>query len=270
MRFCILLVAVLAITFIYVSCNKHTVQNYTGNINKVLSGWEHSTDPASRTQLSFDEGRNVIKEETGNDISSYQFVNDSLIIREFSKEENRYVYEFAGRLDNQKRLVSGIATSSYITSTPDTIQHFFEYNKEGFLVTEKRISASSDTFRIQYEYEANVVKKVLTYSDTVLYNTKEFTYYDNELSYTLPEETKFRKNINNLVGRSEHKLVKKIVSTGRNGRQKYMANYEYQMDANGYASKMISRKGKKIGAVMTFYYGEILNASNKTLAANIN
>lgn len=268
MRFCILLVAILAITFIYVSCNKHTIQKSTGNINKVLSGWEHSANSELRTQLSFDETRNVVKEETGNDISSYEFAGDSLIIREFNKEENRYVYEFKGKLNNQKRLVSGIATSSYITTTPDTVHHMFEYNKEGYLLTETRLSSSPDTFRIKYEYEDNVVKKAMTYSDSVLFNTKEFTYYDNDLSYSLPEETKFRKNINKLVGRSGQKLIKKIVSTGRNNKKRYILNYEYEMDANGYASKMISKNGKKVKGIISFYYGQAVNTSNMSVAAN--
>lgn len=270
MRFCILLVAILAITFIYVSCNKHTIQKSTGDINKVVSGWAHSSNSGLRTELSFDQARNIVKEETDNDISTYQFVNDSIIIREFDKEENRCVYQFAGKIDSQKRLVRGIATSSYITTAPDTVHHFFEYNKEGYLLTETRRSSSSDTFLVRYEYEDIVMKKVTTFSNSTVYNTKEFTYYDNELSYSLPEETKFRKNLNNLVGHSNQKLVKKIVSTGKNGKEKYISNYEYQMDANGYASRMISRKGKKIGGVVTFYYGETVDPLNKAVAANNN
>jgi hypothetical protein len=262
MRFCILLMAISAVTFIYVSCNKHTIQKSTGNINKTLSGWEHSSNPNLRTQLSFDGKQHTIKEETIGDISSYEFLSDSLTITEFNKEENRYVYEFKGKLDNQKRLVSGVATSSYVPTAPDTVLHLFEYNQAGYLLTELRISSSSDTFRIKYEYEGNTVKKVSTYSDTVLFNTKEFTYYDDELSYSLPQETKFRKNINNLVGHPEQHLVKQITSIGRKGKKKYTLNYEYQIDENGYASKMIAKNGKKISAVINYYYGHATDNSN--------
>src|SRR5688500_2413475 len=181
MRFCLLLVAILAITFIYMSCNKHTIQKSSGNINRVLSGWSHSTNPELRTQFFFDETRNIVKEETENDISSYQFMQDSVIIREFNKEENRYVYEFMGKLDNQQRLVSGTATSSYFISAPDTVNHFFEYNKEGYLLAEMRLSSISDTFLIKYEYDDDMVKKVSTFQNSVLYNTKEFTYYGKDL-----------------------------------------------------------------------------------------
>jgi len=234
-------------------------------VNKVLNSWSYSTNPQLRTEFNFNEAQKVTTEETDSDISSYDFINDSVIIREFSKEEKRYVYEFKGRLDNQNKLISGTATSSYIPNTPDTVHHVFEYDKEGHLISEKRISFSSDTFRIGYEYEDDVVRKVSTYTSGILYNTKEFTYYDSDLSYDLPEETKFRRNINNLVGRSKQKLVKKVVSTGRNGKQKYILNYEYQMDENGYASRMISKKGKKVSGVTTFHYEPRLNDSKMSI-----
>ena len=267
MRFCLLLVAIFAITFIYVSCNKHIIQKSTVSVNKVLNGWSHSTNPQLRTELSFNEAQKVTKEETDSDISSYHFMNDSLIIREFNKDENRYVYEFKGKLDNQTRLISGTATSSYIPNTPDTVHHAFEYDKKGHLISEKRISSLSDTFRIDYEYEDDIVRKVSTYTNEILYNTKEFTYYDNDLSYDLPEETKFRRNINNLVGRSEQKLIKKVVSTGRSGKQKYILNYEYKMDESGYVSRMISKKGKKASGVMTFNFEPASNVSKMSIAA---
>lgn len=268
MRLCLLLVAILAITIIYVSCNKHTIQKSTVAVNKVLDGWSNSTNPQLHTDLSFNEAQKVTIEETDSDISSYHFVNDSVIIREFNKEEKRYVYEFKGRLDNQNKLISGTATSSYIPNTPDTVHHVFEYDTKGHIISEKRISSLSDTFRIGYEYEDDIVKKVSTYTNGVIYNTKEFTYYDNDLVYDLPEETKFRRNVNKLVGRNEQKLVKKVISTGRNGKQKYVLNYEYKMDEHGYVSRMISKKGKKVSGVMTFHYQPGIPDSKMTIALN--
>ena len=267
MRFCISLVAILAITFIYVSCNKHTIQKPVGISDRTLSGWSHSDDPQQRTQLTFDDSMQVVREETGNEISSYQFTKDSVIIREFHKDENRYVYEFKGRLDGKKRLLSGTAFSSYVTTAPDTVHQFFTYNKAGALSMEKRISNLTDTFVVTYEYEDNVVAKVKTYSNGQLYNTKEYTYYDDELSNGLPEEVKFRKNVNNLVGVAGHKLIRKITSIGGNGKEKYKLNYEYQMDGNGYASKMITKRGKKVSGVMTYFYVPTTNDLNKSLAS---
>ena len=268
MRFCLLLVAILAITFIYVSCSKHSIQKSTVTANKIVNGWSHSANPELRTQLSFDELQDVVREETDSDISTYQRLGDSVIIREFNKEENRCVYEFKGRLDNQKKLVSGIAISSYILNTPDTIRHMFEYDGEANLLSETQISSVSDTFVVKYEYEDKIVRKVSTYSNSILYNTKEFTYYDFDLPYDLPEEIKFRRNINHLVGRSAQKLVKSMVSTGRNGKQKYIQKYEYQMDETGYASRIIRRKGKKVSDITTFSYEERLNDSNVSIAVN--
>ena len=96
MRFCLLLVAILAITFIYVSCSKHSIQKTTVSVNKILIGWSHSANPELRTQLSFGPSQNVVREETDEYFSSYQLKNDSVTIREFSKEEDRCVYEFRG------------------------------------------------------------------------------------------------------------------------------------------------------------------------------
>ncbi|MBC7827259.1 MAG: hypothetical protein H7122_05910 [Chitinophagaceae bacterium] len=270
MRFCILLVAIIATACIYMACNKHTSQRPVAGQNKILSGWVDSANAGLATHLTLNEAQHVTKEESDNDIASYQFSGDIVIIREFNKEENRYVYEFVGKMDSNKRLLSGIATSSYISSTPDTVYHDFVYNGEGCLVKETRISDVTDTFLIKYEYEDKMLKKVLTYSNGTLFNTKEFTYYDNDLSCDLPDEFKFRKNINNLVGLSDQKPVKKIVSAGRNGKQRYILNYEYKMDRNGYAFQVIGRKGKKVSGVTTYYYNSTLNSSNVSVAVNRN
>ena len=128
MRFSILLAAILAATVIYVSCNKHTAQKSVTSSNKVVSGWSDSSRPELKTQLVFDGSNEVIKEETINDYSTYQFSSDSVIITEFNKDENRVVYQFKGKLDSLKRLVSGCATSSYILSAPDTTSHIYVYN----------------------------------------------------------------------------------------------------------------------------------------------
>lgn len=268
MRFGICVIAVLAIAVIYMSCNKHTIQKPTSSCSKGLNGWSDSKDPSQRTQLSFDGQHHVVKEETPHDITSYEFNHDSVFIKEFNKEEDRYVSEFKGKLDNNRRLLSGVATSSYIPTSPDTVFHTFMYNNAGFLLTEKRVSSSSDTFLLQYEYANNLVKSVKTFTNGVLYNSKEFVYYnDNDFSYSLPEETKFKRNINNLVGLAGNKLIKTVVSTGRNGKQKYKLNYEYQMDANGYASKMISKKGRKVSGVVTYYYDNTYQATGNPVAA---
>ena len=267
MRFSILLAAILAATVIYVSCNKHTTQKSVTSSNKVVSGWSDSSRPELKTQLVFDGSNEVIKEETINDYSTYQFSSDSVIITEFNKDENRVVYQFKGKLDSLKRLVSGCATSSYILSAPDTTSHIYVYNNEGYLLNETRTSSTSDTFEIIYNYEDNVVKRVATYTNGILYNTKEFSYYDNDINYSLPEETKFRKNLNNLVGRSSAKLLKKTVSIGKNGKEKYTVNHQYTFDPNGYAARMISRKGKKVTGVISFYYGERLSSIANSVAA---
>jgi hypothetical protein len=269
MRFSILLAAILAVTFIYVSCNKHTSQRSTTRTSdKVLSGWADSAQPALKTKLTFDGSNEIIREETANDYSTYEFSRDSITIREFSKEEDRLVYEFKGKLDSLKRLISGTATSCYIISAPDTVQHQYEYNAQGYLLSEKRISGAVDTFSIVYEYEENLVTKVSTYSNNVLYNTKEFTYYENEIRYSLPEEIKFRKNLNHLVGNSSNKLLKKTISMGKNGKQTYTVNHQYSFDPNGYASQMINKKGKKVSGVVNFYYGEKSSGIENSVAAN--
>ena len=267
MRFCISLVAILAVTFIYVSCNRHSVQKPVANSNKILSGWSYTGKSDLDTRFTFNERNHVIKEETAHDISTYDLRGDSVIITEFSTDENRVVYEFKGRLDKKSRLVSGLAVSSYITTAPDTVEHMFQYNSNGFLSMEKRIAKSSDVFLVKYEYDEGVLSKVETFTNGHLFNTKKYQYYDEFLSYALPEETKFRKNVNNLVGLSGNRLVKKVISTGRNGKENYKLNFEYQVDQDGYAAKMISKKGKKANVVMTYLYDDVIAGVDQSVAA---
>ncbi len=267
MRFAILVISFLAIGFIYIGCNKYSIQKPIPRPEKMVSGWMDSGNADDKTKYFFDQANHVTKEESGSEISSYEFLKDSVIIKEFSKDENRFVYEFRGRLDTNKSLVSGVANSSYITSAPDTVYHRFEYNKDGFLTWEERISTSSDSFSIEYEYEDNQLKKAFTYSNGELYNTKEFEYYQNDFTPGLPENFKFRKNINRLVGRSGEYLIKKIVSTGKSGKQRYILHYEYQKDADGYAYKVIGKKGKKTRTVVNYFYAPLSNSSAGLLAA---
>ena len=267
MRFAISVMSFLTFGLIYIGCNRHSIQKPIPRPEKMVSGWVDSGNADDKTQYIFDQANHVTKEESASEISSYEFLEDSVIIKEFSKDENRFVYEFRGRLDTNKRLVSGIANSSYITTAPDTVYQCFEYNKEGFLAREERISASSDSFSIEYEYKDNQLKKAFTYSNGELYNTKEFEYYQTDFTPGLPENFKFRGNINRLVGRSSGHLVKKIVSKGKNGKQKYTIRYEYQKDPDGYAYKVIGKKGKKTRTVVNYFYAPLSNSSTGLLAA---
>ena len=267
MRFAILVISFLAIGFIYIGCNRHSIQKPIPPPEKIVSGWTDSANAEDKTQFIFDEANHVTKEESNNETSSYEFVKDSVVIREFNKDENRFVYEFRGRLDTGRRLVSGIANSSYITTAPDTVYHSFDYNKDGFLTKEERISKTSDIFSIEYKYEDNQLKKIFTYSNGKLYNTKEFEYYQSDFMPGLPEAFKFQKNINRLVGRSSEHLIKKIVSTGKNGKRNYILRYEYQKDPHGYAYKVIGKKGKKSRTVVNYFYAPLSNSSTGLLAA---
>ena len=267
MRFIITIISFSALGFVYLGCNRYSIQKSITRPEKMVSGWMDSSNADDRTQYLFDHANHVTKEESANQISSYEFVKDSVIIREFNKDENRFVYEFRGRVDASNRLVSGIANSSYIPTAPDTVDHSFHYNKDGFLTKEERISTASDIFSIEYEYKDNQLNKVFTYSNGELYNTKEFEYYQSDFMPGLPEPFKFQKNINRLVGRSSEYLIKKIVSTGKNGKQKYILRYEYQKDPHGYAYKVIGKKGKKGRTVVNYFYAPLSNSSTGLLAA---
>ena len=273
MRLGILIISMMVFASIYIGCSRFTIQNSDTYSSYIVQGWIDSANPQLETRLTFDLVNpfdlvnHVTKEESGIEAVFYEYLRDSVIIKEFNKEESRFVYEFRGRLDSRGRLISGTATSSYVSTTPDTVQHFFEYNEDGFLSKETRLTNFTDSFVIKNEYDGKNLKQQLTYSGGVLYNTKDFEYYSHLLNPGLPEGFKFRNNLNNLVGRSGESLIKKITSIGKNSKKKYIQTYEYQNAGEGYTYTAIGKKNKKINSTTTYFYTPANHSSIGSLTA---
>ena len=258
----LLTVATVALAVTYLACNLNTAQ---GSIiqPEIITGWK--TDASGNTSFQFDRDQRVIKEETENDVTSYVFNNDSISITEFNKSENREVYSFNGKLDGNNRIIGGRSIATYISTSPDTIQHSFSYNSTGQLSEEKKSFSTKSEYRIRYTYKGGELTTVATYLNGVLYNSKEMTYYHGITGYGMQEQLKFHKNINNLVGKSNHSIVKDITSFGPKGDKKYKLRYAFENDRRGYPVKLISRKGKKIENTITFTYKSTFDDTNQSL-----
>lgn len=245
-------IAVLSFTG-YVACRQMKVQHEIPVIKKDLVKWENSGDAASSACLTKDEQGRIIGIENETEINTFRYWADSLLFLEHTKPETRIVYEFKGKLDSAGRLLSGVAVAAWGDYTPDTVYHRFEYHA-GFLVKEFRDYGKAGIYTITYEYKNDDVIKICTWHNNVLYNTKELEYYTGKKNLTGLEDFKFRKNINNLVGNTSRHLVKKITSVGRGDKVNYSFNYEYETDGEGLPVKLITKKGRKISSVTTYYY----------------
>jgi hypothetical protein len=246
-------VAALSLTG-YVACVSIKAQRVNPVIHKNLVKWESNGDSASSVSLVKDTEGRITSVETDLEINRFDFGKDSVTFTEFSKTENRIVYEFKGKRDSTGKLMSGIATASYSVSSPDTVIHHFEYNAEGYLVKEFRDYGKNSVYAIIYEYEHGDAVKIYTYYNDELYNTKELEYFTDKKNLTGLEDFKFRRTINSLAGKTSNHLVKKITSTARNGKLNYSFNYEYETDEEGLPVKAITMKGKKINSVTTYFY----------------
>jgi hypothetical protein len=238
----------------YVACRSIKGQRVNPVIQKNLVKWESTGDSASSASLVKDTAGNIISVETNLEINRFGFCEDSLTLTEFSKTENRIVYEFKGKRDSTGKLMSGVATASYSVNSPDTVIHHFEYNAEGYLIKEFRDYGNHSVYTIVYEYEQGDAVKIYTYYNDELYNTKSFEYFTDRKNVTGLEDFKFRKNINGLAGKTSNHLVKKISSVARTGKLNYSFNYEYETDEEGLPVKAITMKGKKVNSVTTYFY----------------
>lgn len=245
-------VAVLSLTG-YMACSFVKVQHANPVIKRNLVKWE-STDAASSTRLEKDLQGRITSMENNAEVTAFKFWADSMLLTEYSKAENRVVYEFKGRLDHTGKLVSGLAIASYSSWKPDTVSHRFKYNVAGYLVKEFRDYGKAGTYTIVYEYEEGDAVRIYTWFNNDLYNTKELEYYRKKDNLTGLEDFKFRRNINNLAGNISRHLVKKITSLARNGKLNYSFNYEYETDEEGLPLKLITKKGKKVNSVTTYFY----------------
>lgn len=238
----------------YVACRSIKGQRVNPVIHKNLVKWERAGDSASSTSLVKDAGGHITSVETNLELNRFGFCEDSVTLTEFSKTENRIVYEFKGKRDSTGKLISGVATASYSVSSPDTVAHYFEYNAEGYLLKEFRDYGNHNVYTIVYEYEQGDAIKIYTYYNDELQNTKSLEYFTDKKNFTGLEDFKFRKNINSLAGKTSNHLVSKVSSVTRTGKLNYSFNYEYETDEEGLPVKAITMKGKKVNSVTTYFY----------------
>jgi len=237
----------------YIACVGIKEQHVNPVIHKNLVRWQSTGDSTSVSLVKDSEGR-ITSMETAADRNTFVFQADSVVLREFSKTDNRIVYEFKGRRDMTGKLVSGVAIASYAINSPDTVMHYFEYNTTGYLVKEVRDYGKSGVYAIVYDYEEGDATRISTWYNNQLYNTKTLEYYTDKDNLTTLEDFKFRKNINGLAGKTSSHLVKKITSVARTGKLNYSFNYEYETDEEGLPIRAIAKRGKKINSVTTYFY----------------
>jgi hypothetical protein len=238
----------------YMACMRLKVQRINPVIQRSLVKWESTGDSASSTQLVKDGQGRITSIENNTELNRFQFSTDSILLTEYSKTDNRIVYAFKGRLDSAGKLTSGTAIVGYAAHGTDTVLHRFEYNDQGYLVKELRDYGKAGTYIIGYTYEGGDVIRISTWYNYELYNTKELEYYTQKENLTGLEDFKFRKNMSQLVGNTSRHLVKKITSTARNGKLNYSFNFEYETDDEGLPLKLITRKGKKVSVVTSYFY----------------
>ena len=238
----------------YMACMRSKVQRENPVIKRSLVKWESTGDSASSTQLVKDGQGHITSMENDLEVNRFQFSTDSLLLTEYSKTDNRIVYAFKGRLDSAGKLTGGTALVAYAARGTDTVLHKFEYDDQGYLVKEFRDYGKAGTYTIGYTYEGGDVIRISTWYNNELYNTKELEYYTQKDNMTGLEDFKFRKNVNQLVGNTSKHLVKKITSVARNGKLNYSFNFEYETDDQGLPLKLITRKGKKVSGVTTYFY----------------
>lgn len=238
----------------YIACK--TIKSSNGNpvITKKLMRWENTSDPAATTTLLKDAQGRITNVETVLETDAFTFKKDSVELSEYLKAENRTVYTFKGKVDSTGKLTTGMAIVAYDSLSTDTVEHRFEYNAAGYLVKEYRNYGAGKLYTIQYEYKEGDAVKIETWYNKELFNTKELEYYNYRMNETGLEDFKFRKNMNQLAGNTSRHLVRKITSTGRHGKLNYTFNYEYETNEEGLLFKLISKKGKKVNAVTTYYY----------------
>lgn len=238
----------------YMACMRSKVQRENPVIQRSLVKWESTGDSASSTQLVKDSQGRITSMENKVELNRFQFSTDSILLTEYSKTDNRIVYAFKGKLDSAGKLIRGTAIVGYGAHGTDTVQHRFEYDNQGYLVKESRDYGKAGTYIITYLYEAGDAIRISTWYNNELYNTKELEYYTDKDNLTGLEDFKFRKNMNELVGNTSKHLVKKITSVARNGKLNYSFNFEYETDDEGLPLKLITRKGKKVSGVTTYFY----------------
>lgn len=202
--------------------------------------------------LKYDAQGRLVQVEDDEDRDTYTFKGDSVFIKEFRKTENRYVYDFKGKMDAKGRIISGKASASYVINSPYVATFAFEYDAQGYMV--KQITDRSDQYDYVYEYthqNGDMVKSRVYLNGALQYGA-DYEYYTDMANKTGLEGNKFYGYQNGLTGTPSQHLMKKATGINDKGESGWTAGYTYQLDADGYPA---SAKGtsSSFGDYQIFY-----------------
>lgn len=175
---------------------------------------------------------NMIDE--GEDSTNIVFKSDSVFIKEFRKAENRFVFDFKGKMDNKGRVVSGQAQVSYNINFPHVANYSFQYNIDGYM-TNQLIKRSNNTdTEYFYTYQNGDLKEMRVYRDGLIDFSIQYDYHLNMTDKTGVEMNKFYPGHNGLSGKTNKHLVKMVKGMMSNGTVSWTQAMTFHLDAKGY------------------------------------
>lgn len=201
---------------------------------KLLTGLRYSQEKFQPLDLDYDSKGRVKLVEDNEDRDTYEFRGDSVFIKEFRKTDNRYVFDFKGKMDAKGRVISGKASVSYLVHAPYTATYSFEYDAQGYQTKEICLRSDNQNYEYRYEHENGDLVKQRAYLNGQLEYGADYTYYPDLPNNSGIEFNKFYSCPNGLSGTPSQHLMKSATGINSEGQSGWHFEYSYQMGIDKY------------------------------------
>ncbi len=229
---------VLAVFLSFVACKKDDSTQSTDIVpntekSKKLMGFSYENNKYSPLSIQYDAQGRVTVFDDGEDVATMKYDGNEVKVNEWRKSENREVFSFTGKLNEQGLLVEGNGISAYNTSAIRPVKFTFEYNNEGYMI---RKVQSYDNGALVYEFVNTYTNGNLTSFKAI----KDGTYdYGGEWEYDLSKTNKININWehfyqgNTFTGKTNKNMAIKYTGK-RPGTQDWFSTHLYEYDKDGY------------------------------------
>jgi YD repeat-containing protein len=232
------IISSLAVLVILASCKKEKTESPVQPAEKRVTGISYTNFNSSNQKISYDNAGRIIKLENDVTLFTYEFNGNSVLFKNFRKNENRYTAEVTGTLDSKGRLISGTGTFSYQPNSPYTSQLSFEYDASGYLVKETMNNSNGQIYVYEFTYTNGDVTKINNYFNGQLQFVEDYEYFTDKPDKTNLEVYKFDWYTNGLFGKTNQHLVKSGIGKNANVINPSWTNtYSYDLDGEGYPVK---------------------------------
>ncbi len=225
-----ILIFAFALITLFSACKKDDSIVIPAPVSKKLTGITYENNQFAPESIEYDAQGRISRYVGSEDILTYTYKNNEVVITEWRVTDNREVFSFKGQLNAAGNITKGSGTSSYNAGTNQTVDYTFEYNASGNMVKKtQNINQGTSIYVFDYIFNGSgdmtevkvYLNGVYSYGGTWEYdNTKKNKFGLNSEQFYGPNAFTGKPN--------QHMAIKYTGSTG------WFVDMVYTYDNQGY------------------------------------